>query len=180
MRARSSDQLGGFNLEETVPLVAALLGLPIPDRYPPLLISPEQQRRRLITTLVDWVFAAARQQPQVVVVEDLHWPTRLRWRYWPNMPTAVSQRLCSTCAPRGQASRLRGHCKRITSTSGCTASPRRGGHDGRAPVRKPGERGRHHVGSGGQICQRSCGPPQRAASWLRLGSSRRLSLAPSA
>lgn len=66
-------QLGGFNLEVAVPLVSALLGLTIPDRYPPLLISPEQQRRRLIAILVDWVFIAARQQPQVLVVEDLQW-----------------------------------------------------------------------------------------------------------
>ncbi|MBX3024566.1 AAA family ATPase [bacterium] len=56
-----------------VSLVAPLLDLPVPDRYPPPTLSPEQQRRELIASLVAWIRATARLQPTVVVVEDLHW-----------------------------------------------------------------------------------------------------------
>ena len=60
-------------LAESVPLVAPLLGLPVPERYPPLLASPDQQRAKLLAAVVGWAVAAARMQPLVVVVEDLQW-----------------------------------------------------------------------------------------------------------
>jgi len=56
-----------------VPLLAPLLGLSLPERYPPLRIAPEEQRRRLLATHVEWTLAAARLQPTVLVMEDLHW-----------------------------------------------------------------------------------------------------------
>lgn len=66
--------LAGVDPADAVPLLAPLLDLAVPpDRYPPLLLSPEQQRRRLFTLLATWVFAAAQRQPTVVVLEDLHW-----------------------------------------------------------------------------------------------------------
>ncbi|HJU09893.1 MAG TPA: AAA family ATPase, partial [Candidatus Binataceae bacterium] len=58
---------------EAVPLVARLLELPIEGRYPPSLLPPDQQRKRLLAALVACVFAAARTQPLVIVTEDLHW-----------------------------------------------------------------------------------------------------------
>ena len=63
----------GLKLAEAVPLVADMLGLPAPARYSPLLLAPEQRRRRLLATLVEWIFSVARSQPLVLVVEDLHW-----------------------------------------------------------------------------------------------------------
>jgi len=69
----------GLNPAEAIPLVAPLLNLPIPAKYPPLPLSPEQQRRRLLVTLVEWVLGSARAQPLVIVTEDLHWATRQRW-----------------------------------------------------------------------------------------------------
>jgi tetratricopeptide (TPR) repeat protein len=56
-----------------VPLVAELLQLPVGERYPALTMAPEQKRRRLFAVLMGWVFGAARLQPLVMVVEDLHW-----------------------------------------------------------------------------------------------------------
>ena len=50
-----------------------LLGLELPERYPPSLIGPEEQRRRLMATVVELTLASARLQPTVVVMEDLHW-----------------------------------------------------------------------------------------------------------
>jgi len=66
-------ELAGLKPAEALPLVAPLLNLPIPAKYPPLLLSPDQERRRLLATLVEWVLGAARLQPTVIATEDLHW-----------------------------------------------------------------------------------------------------------
>jgi AAA ATPase domain/Adenylate and Guanylate cyclase catalytic domain len=67
-------ELAGLKPAETIPLIAPLLNLPLSDKYAPLPLSPEQQRRRrLLATLVEWVLGAARVQPLVVATEDLHW-----------------------------------------------------------------------------------------------------------
>ena len=58
---------------EAIPLIAPLLNLPLPPEYPPSTLSPEQQRRRLLATLVEWVLGSARAQPLVIAIEDLHW-----------------------------------------------------------------------------------------------------------
>jgi class 3 adenylate cyclase/tetratricopeptide (TPR) repeat protein len=64
---------GGLKLSEAFPLIAEMLNLPVPDSYPPLMLAPEQRRRRLLSTLADWLFSATREQPLVLVIEDLHW-----------------------------------------------------------------------------------------------------------
>ena len=63
----------GLKAAEAIPLIAPLLNLPLPAEYPPLTMSPEQQRRRLLATLVEWVIGSARAQPLVIATEDLHW-----------------------------------------------------------------------------------------------------------
>jgi len=63
----------GLKPAEAIPLIAPLLNLPVPAKYTPLPYSPEQQRRRLLTTMVNWVLGAARVQPLVIATEDLHW-----------------------------------------------------------------------------------------------------------
>jgi predicted ATPase len=65
--------LAGLKPDEAIPLIAPLLNLPLPAKYPPHSLSPEQQRRRLLATLVKWVLGAARAQPLVIATEDLHW-----------------------------------------------------------------------------------------------------------
>jgi class 3 adenylate cyclase/tetratricopeptide (TPR) repeat protein len=59
--------------EADLPLVAPLLDLPVPASYPPLLATPNQQHRRLLATLAQWLFGLARAQPVVIAIEDLHW-----------------------------------------------------------------------------------------------------------
>ena len=54
-------------------LVAPLLNLTLPATYQSSPLSPEQQRRRLLTTLVEWVLGAAQVQPLIIATEDLHW-----------------------------------------------------------------------------------------------------------
>src|SRR5215472_3623947 len=66
-------ELAGLKLGEAVPLIAEMLGLPIPDKYQLLAFGPEQRRRRLLANLTAWVLNAARVQPLVMVMEDLHW-----------------------------------------------------------------------------------------------------------
>jgi tetratricopeptide (TPR) repeat protein len=69
-RALSS---AGLKPDEAVPLIAELLQLPVGDHYPALTMVPEQKRRRLCAVLMGWIFGAARLQPLVMLVEDLHW-----------------------------------------------------------------------------------------------------------
>jgi predicted ATPase/class 3 adenylate cyclase len=63
----------GLKLNEAMPLIALLLNLPVAAMYPPSSIPAEQQRRRLLAMLIDWVLGAARIQPLSIMIEDLHW-----------------------------------------------------------------------------------------------------------
>jgi class 3 adenylate cyclase/DNA-binding winged helix-turn-helix (wHTH) protein/tetratricopeptide (TPR) repeat protein len=63
-----------LGLAETVPLVAGLVALPLPEeRYPPRPLPPEQQRQKTLDALLALVEALAAQQPVLFIVEDLHW-----------------------------------------------------------------------------------------------------------
>jgi class 3 adenylate cyclase len=77
---------------ETVPLWASLLSLPIPDRYPPLSLSPVRQREETFRAILDWLHTRAARTPILLVVEDLHWWTPPRWSCW----ASVSRRACTT------------------------------------------------------------------------------------
>ena len=46
----------GLKPDEAIPLIAPLLNLPIPATFPPSALLPEQQRRRLLATLVEWIW----------------------------------------------------------------------------------------------------------------------------
>ncbi|MBI3758335.1 MAG: AAA family ATPase [Deltaproteobacteria bacterium] len=63
----------GLKPADAIPLIAPLLNLALPAQYPPSTLVPDQQRRRLLGTLVDWVMGAAHVQPLVIATEDLHW-----------------------------------------------------------------------------------------------------------
>jgi TOMM system kinase/cyclase fusion protein len=58
---------------EVVPLLAALLSLPHPQRYAPLNLSPQRQRQKTHEALVAWLLEEAARQPVLAVWEDLHW-----------------------------------------------------------------------------------------------------------
>ena len=63
-----------LTLVETVPLLAALLLLPLPaERYPSLPLSPQQQRRQTLAALLAFFMAYAAQQPLLLIVEDAQW-----------------------------------------------------------------------------------------------------------
>jgi TOMM system kinase/cyclase fusion protein len=61
-------------LKEVVPLFAALFSLPLPeDRYPPLGLTPLQEKQQTQDFLTAWLLEEAERQPMLVVYEDLHW-----------------------------------------------------------------------------------------------------------
>ena len=73
-------ELAGLKPAETIPLVAPLLESAAIGQYPPSALAPDQQRRHLLATLVEWVLGSARVQPLVIATEDLHWADPRRWR----------------------------------------------------------------------------------------------------
>ncbi|MFQ6018975.1 MAG: AAA family ATPase, partial [Kiloniellaceae bacterium] len=61
-------------LNEVIPLFAALWSLPLPeDRYPPLNLTPRQQRQQTLDAIVAWLLEEAERKPVLQVWEDLHW-----------------------------------------------------------------------------------------------------------
>jgi class 3 adenylate cyclase/tetratricopeptide (TPR) repeat protein len=65
--------MGGSRAQVAAPLFAALLSIPFGERYPPIALSPTQQRRRTLAALLDQFEGLARQQPILLVFEDTHW-----------------------------------------------------------------------------------------------------------
>src|SRR5262245_8006330 len=60
-------------VEAVAPLFAALLSIPLGEQYPPLALSPTQQRRRTLAALLDQFEGLARRQPILLSFEDAHW-----------------------------------------------------------------------------------------------------------
>src|SRR5262249_51724286 len=65
--------LGVYGLQESVPLVTALLSLPTPTQYPPLNLTPQKQKERTLQALLQLMMVQAERQATVSVWEDLHW-----------------------------------------------------------------------------------------------------------
>ncbi len=89
-------------LEETLPLMASLLSLPYDDRrFPPLTLSPQQQRERTIEIMLDMTLELASRQPVLFVVEDVHWadPSTLELLGL-LMEQVPASRLCLVCTCR--------------------------------------------------------------------------------
>jgi predicted ATPase len=65
--------LHAMPLPEVVPLFAALLSVPLAERYPPLNLTPQRQKQKTLEALLAWLLAEAARQPVLFIVEDLHW-----------------------------------------------------------------------------------------------------------
>jgi class 3 adenylate cyclase/tetratricopeptide (TPR) repeat protein len=65
--------VGASRVQEVAPLFAALLSIPFGERYPPLALSPTQQRRRTLAAFLDQFEGLARKQPILLLLEDVHW-----------------------------------------------------------------------------------------------------------
>jgi class 3 adenylate cyclase/tetratricopeptide (TPR) repeat protein len=65
--------LATVRTQEVVPLIASLLSIPLGTRYPPLGLSPAQQRRQTLSALLDQMEGLAQQKPVLMLFEDAHW-----------------------------------------------------------------------------------------------------------
>jgi class 3 adenylate cyclase len=65
--------LAGLDAAASLPLIAPLLNLTLPSEIAASSLPADQQRRRLLATLVEWMLGASRAQPLAIVTEDLHW-----------------------------------------------------------------------------------------------------------
>ena len=63
-----------FPSDDTVPLIAALHLLALPEgKYPTLKLSPQQQHLDTLETIVAWLLEEAENRPVIAIWEDLHW-----------------------------------------------------------------------------------------------------------
>ena len=60
-------------MNEVASLIASMLSIPLGSRYPPLNLSPAQQRRQTFLALLDQLEGLARKQPLLMLFEDAHW-----------------------------------------------------------------------------------------------------------
>jgi len=56
-----------------VPLLAALLSIPIDGHYPPLELTPQQQKRLTFFAMLELLRAQTQRQPVILICEDIHW-----------------------------------------------------------------------------------------------------------
>ncbi|MGD8328024.1 MAG: protein kinase [Acidobacteriota bacterium] len=69
------EHLGALDLDPArfMPLLLALLSLPADERYPLAQMTPRKQKDQTLEALIDWLYAHARREPLLFVVEDVHW-----------------------------------------------------------------------------------------------------------
>ena len=65
--------MGASRVQAIAPIFAALLSIPFEGRYPPLTLSPAQQRRQTLAALLDQLEGLARCKPILLLFEDAHW-----------------------------------------------------------------------------------------------------------
>jgi hypothetical protein len=73
--ARLEQVLGTYRFPraDTLPLLATLLGLPLPAHVPPARVPPAQQKQQTQSDLIAWMVEEAERQPILAVWEDLQW-----------------------------------------------------------------------------------------------------------
>jgi len=62
-----------FNLNESVPILASLLSIPILKPYQAIHLTPEKQKEKTIQLLLNWLIMIAGRTPLLFVIEDVHW-----------------------------------------------------------------------------------------------------------
>ncbi|MEZ6057885.1 MAG: protein kinase [Planctomycetaceae bacterium] len=77
------NQLAPLNLDsdKQVALLAALLSIPLGNRYPALDLDPQRQKELTFELLIEWLRELVYEHPVLLIVEDLHWvdPTTLEF-----------------------------------------------------------------------------------------------------
>lgn len=62
-----------FSVADTLPLLTALLSVPLGERFAPLNLSPEGQRLKTLDFLLNLVLKRAQKQPFLLILENIHW-----------------------------------------------------------------------------------------------------------
>jgi predicted ATPase/class 3 adenylate cyclase len=65
---QATDDLG-----DSIPLLAALLSISTGDLYPPLNLTPQKQKEKMLHALLAQVESLSARQPVLMVWEDVHW-----------------------------------------------------------------------------------------------------------
>ena len=149
--------------DEAVPLVAALLSVPIPEgRYPPLVLTPQQQRQRTLDALATWLLAEAERQPVLAVWEDLHWadPSTLELLGLVIEQVPTARMLTLVTASPGVSSALGAPVPpHPADARPFTPSPGRddgaAAHGRQAPARRGARAGGRQDGWGAAVCRRT-------------------------
>ncbi len=63
----------GVKANQAFPLIAPLLNIAVPEKYPAPPAASEERRRRLFAFLSQWVLGLSKIQPTAIVLEDLQW-----------------------------------------------------------------------------------------------------------
>jgi class 3 adenylate cyclase len=98
---------GTDRLDEAAPLIAALLGIPIGDRYTPPELIPQRQKQLTLEALADQLDGLSAERPVLLLYEDVHWidPTSLELL---GLIVERLQHLSGSCrTARGRHGRLR-------------------------------------------------------------------------
>ena len=77
--------------------LAALLSLPLPERYPPLTLTPQRQRQKTQEALLAWLLAEAERQPVLAVWKTCTGPIPRRWSSSACSSTRRPRPACSPC-----------------------------------------------------------------------------------
>jgi len=60
-------------LEETIPLFASLLSIPVNGNFRPPGLPPQIQKQKTQKALIDWLKSEIEKSPVLFILEDLHW-----------------------------------------------------------------------------------------------------------
>jgi predicted ATPase len=63
----------GFDPDEVIPLFAPLLSLTVPEKYPPLTMTPQKQKEKTLEAILGWLLQLSAEAPVVFLVENLQW-----------------------------------------------------------------------------------------------------------
>ena len=124
---------GTDRIEEVAPLIAAMLSIPIDDRYPKQNLSPAQQRRHTLTALLNQLESLAREKPALMLFEDAHWADFDLARVAGSGDRARSPAACAVAdhVPSGIRGAMEGTARRRYPCAAASRSPR-GWNFGRA------------------------------------------------
>jgi class 3 adenylate cyclase/predicted ATPase/ABC-type lipoprotein export system ATPase subunit len=67
------DDISPASRASIVPLLGPLLGIPTEGHYPPLELTPQQQKQRTFLAMLEMLRAHCEQQPVILIAEDIHW-----------------------------------------------------------------------------------------------------------